>query len=101
MGRKDQVVAIATAALYLSTSAIMVFVPGTHRRDETTGVAEIPAQSGVFLRGTAITDHVYRALDRGRLQGWLILARDSDDEWTALLKRDFQWNRLDLYAARD
>ena len=46
MGRKDQVFTITTAAFYFGTRADMVSVPSAHGRDETTGVAEIPAQSG-------------------------------------------------------
>ena len=79
MGCKDQVFTIA-AALYFGTGAGMVFVPGADRGNETTGVTEIPAQSGGPLRGSAIMDHVHRALDRRRLQGRLILARNGDDK---------------------
>ena len=98
LGCKDQVFTIV-AALQFGTGAGMVFVPRAHRGDETTGVTEIPAQSGGPLHGSAITGHVHRALDRRRLQGRQILARNGDDKWTALLKCDFKWNRLDLHAS--
>ncbi len=100
MGCKDQVFTIAAAALYFGTRAGMVFVPSADRGDETTRVTEIPAQSGGPLRGSAITDHVHRALDLRRLQGRLVLARNGDDKWATLLKCDFKWNRLDLHAFR-
>ena len=99
MGCKDQVFTIAAAALYFGTGAGMVFVPGADRGDETTGVTEIPSQSGGPLRGAAITGRVHRALDRRRLQGRQILARNGDDKWAALFKCDFKWNRIDLHAS--
>ena len=99
MGCKDQVFTIAEAALHFGAGAGMVFVPSADRGDETTRVKEIPAQSGGPRRGSAITDHVHRALDRRRLQDRLILARNGDDKRATLLKCDFKWNRLDLHGS--
>ena len=99
MGCENQFFMATKAALDFNTGAPVVFMPRTHRRDQATGIAEIPTQSGGLLGGSSTANLGRRILDHRLLQDWLLLTWNCNHKVAVPLKAYLDRYRLDLDAA--
>lgn len=99
MGREDQFFMATNAALDFKTGTPVVFMPCTHRRNQATGIAEIPTQSGGLLGGSSTANLSRRILDHRLLQDWLLLTWNCNHKGAVLLKAYLERYRLNLDAA--